>query len=314
MNRRSSGFSVVGPEPEGPRYDGRQRPLERSPRTEPPHPSPSRTRRSTGNRGPSGFSVSTAVGGFLHAKAAEGLSPRTLHNYDRYLRTWIEWAGDPPIDSVTTNGIRSYLAWLRTEYKPRRFGGRRGPRQPNGRPNSPLHFQSEVSLPWGAQGSSREGPPLLPRQPAGSLADEPATATPPREADTKPLTERNQAEVGACVQSHLRQRGIEVVLSGGASVSIYTIGKFVSLDLGLVNVHSASRRAIRAAMEEIGFQEEGWHFKNPGARHIVELPPGPLTVGAEPVKEVQGIELSTGVLKMISPTDSVKDRLAAYYF
>jgi len=127
MNRRWSGFSVVGPEPEGPRYDGRQRRFERDPRTEPPHPSPSKPRRSTKNRGPSGFSVSTAVGGFLHAKAAEGLSPRTLHNYDRYLRTWVKWASDPPIGSVTANGIRSYLAWLRTEYKPHRFGGRTEP-------------------------------------------------------------------------------------------------------------------------------------------------------------------------------------------
>jgi len=127
MNRRSSGFSVVGPEPEGPRYDGRQRSIERDPRTEPPRSQSPRTRRSTRNRGPSGVSVSTAVDGFLHAKAAEGLSPRTLHNYDRYLRTWIEWAGDPPIGSVTAQGIRSYLAWLRTEYKPHRFGGNTEP-------------------------------------------------------------------------------------------------------------------------------------------------------------------------------------------
>ncbi len=129
----------------------------------------------------------------------------------------------------------------------------------------------------------------------------------------KPLTDMTQAEVAAFVQSHLRQKGIEVVLSGGASVSIYTVGKYVSLDLDLVNVYSASRRAIRDAMGEIGFEEEGRHFKSPDTPHIVEFPPGPLTVGAEPVKEVQEIKLSTGVLRVISPTDSVKDRLAAYY-
>lgn len=123
MNRKPSGFSVVGPETEGPRYDGRQGPFEQDPRTERPHPSPSYTRRSARNRGPSGISISTPVGGFLRAKTAEGLSPPTLHNYDRYLRTWIEWTGDPPIGSVNANGILSYLAWLRAEYKPHRFGG-----------------------------------------------------------------------------------------------------------------------------------------------------------------------------------------------
>ena len=105
----------------------------------PPSRQAAKTRSSTRNRGPSGFSVSTAVGEFLHSKAAEGLSPRTLHNYDRYLRTWVEWAGDPPIDSVTTNSIRSYLAWLlfppdeNIQRQPATLegaGGRRAPSRP----------------------------------------------------------------------------------------------------------------------------------------------------------------------------------------
>ncbi len=129
----------------------------------------------------------------------------------------------------------------------------------------------------------------------------------------KPPAEMTQAEVGAFVQSHLRQQGIEVVLSGGASVAIYTIGKYVSQDLDLVNVYSASRQAIEAAMTTIGFHEEGRHFRHPDTPHIVEFPQGPLTVGTEPVKRVDEIRLSTGILRVISPTDSVKDRLAAFY-
>jgi hypothetical protein len=73
MNRSSSGFSVVGSEPEGPRYDGRPRLSEREPRTEPPSRRPTKTRRSTRNCGPSGFPASTALGGFLLAKSAVGL-------------------------------------------------------------------------------------------------------------------------------------------------------------------------------------------------------------------------------------------------
>jgi hypothetical protein len=45
----------------------------------------------------------------------------------------------------------------------------------------------------------------------------------------------------------------------------------------------------------------------------VEFPPGPLTVGEEPVRHVDEIVLSTGTLRVISPTDCVKDRLAAFY-
>ncbi len=129
----------------------------------------------------------------------------------------------------------------------------------------------------------------------------------------KPIAEMTQIEVGAFVQSHLRARGIEVVLSGGATVSIYSVGKYVSMDLDLVNVYSASRREIRDGMAEIGFEEKDRHFTHRETVHVVEFPPGPLTVGTEPVKQIDEIRLSTGVLRVISPTDSVKDRLAAYY-
>jgi hypothetical protein len=37
-------------------------------------------------------------------------------------------------------------------------------------------------------------------------------------------------------------------------------------------------------------------------------------VGGEPVKSIEEIRYATGILRVISPTDCVKDRLAAYYF
>ena len=37
-------------------------------------------------------------------------------------------------------------------------------------------------------------------------------------------------------------------------------------------------------------------------------------MGEEPVKEVSEFELATGTLKVLSPTDCVKDRLCAFYF
>jgi hypothetical protein len=39
-----------------------------------------------------------------------------------------------------------------------------------------------------------------------------------------------------------------------------------------------------------------------------------LAVGDEPVKEIVLITTETGTLRIISPTESVKDRLAAFYF
>lgn len=130
----------------------------------------------------------------------------------------------------------------------------------------------------------------------------------------KPIQEMSQAEIGAYVHSYLRGRGIDVVLSGGAAVGIYSGGKYVSQDIDLVRGYTASRRAVTAAMKEIGFEEtHGRYFKHPEAEHFIEFPPGPLTVGEEPVRQVDEMEFATGTLRVISPTDCVKDRLASYY-
>jgi len=122
-----------------------------------------------------------------------------------------------------------------------------------------------------------------------------------------------QAEVGAYVQSYLRQQGIDVVLSGGAVVAIYTSGKYVSQDLDFVNRYSASRKLIGNAMEELGFQDAGKHFEHPESKYYVEFPPGPLSIGEEHVINIDEIKMETGLLRIISPTDCVKDRLAWYY-
>jgi hypothetical protein len=122
-----------------------------------------------------------------------------------------------------------------------------------------------------------------------------------------------QAELGAFVQSYLRQKQIEVVLAGGAAVAIYSNNKYVSKDLDLINIYGVNRRKIREAMLEIGFFEQGRYFRHPDSQFFVEFPPGPLAIGEEPVKQIIEKRLSTGTLKLISPTDCVKDRLAAYY-
>jgi hypothetical protein len=129
----------------------------------------------------------------------------------------------------------------------------------------------------------------------------------------KKIAEMNEAELSAYVQSHLKKSGIDVVLSGGSAVTIYSENKYVSKDLDLVNIYAANRRKIKTAMSELGFQEEGRYFTHPETKLFIEFPAGPLAIGAEPVNEIVEKEVSTGTLRIISPTDCVKDRLAAYY-
>ena len=72
-------------------------------------------------------------------------------------------------------------------------------------------------------------------------------------------------------------------------------------------------RKLREALSQIGFSEENRTFRHSDTQYILEFPAGPLAVGKAPVKEHHVIEYETGRLFLLSPTDCVKDRLAAYY-
>ena len=120
-------------------------------------------------------------------------------------------------------------------------------------------------------------------------------------------------ELAGYICEHLRQHDIDVVLTGGSCVSIYSKGKYVSKDLDFIERRFASSGQIRDAMAEIGFIPEHRHFTHPDTGYLVEFPSGPLSVGKEPVGHIHEIPFSTGLLRILSPTDCVKDRLAAYY-
>lgn len=130
----------------------------------------------------------------------------------------------------------------------------------------------------------------------------------------KQIRNMSQSELAAYIQDVLQAEGIAVVLSGGSAVSFYSSNKYVSKDLDLINTGFTRRSRLKAAMETIGFEEKGRYFVNPETRFFVEFPDGPLSVGEEPVKEINKFELATGTLRVLSPTDCVKDRLCAFYF
>jgi len=118
----------------------------------------------------------------------------------------------------------------------------------------------------------------------------------------KRVKNMSQVELAAYIQDSLQVEGIQVVLSGGSAVSFYSSNKYVSKDLDLINTSFARRSKIKSVMEDLGFKERGRYFVHPETTFFVEFPDGPLSVGEEPVKEVSEFELSTGTLKVLSPT------------
>jgi len=121
-------------------------------------------------------------------------------------------------------------------------------------------------------------------------------------------------ELAAFIQSHLKEKGIDVVLSGGACVTIYSDNKYRSYDLDFIEKSSYNRKVIKHCLEKMGFLEENRYFIHPDTDYFIEFPTGPLAIGSEQVNDLNTIQFETGKLILLSPTECVKDRLAAYYF
>jgi len=66
-------------------------------------------------------------------------------------------------------------------------------------------------------------------------------------------------------------------------------------------------------MLKLGFKEHNRYFVHEDTALFIEFPRGPLGVGDAPVYEIASKEKDTGILKLLTPTDCIKDRLAAYF-
>lgn len=129
----------------------------------------------------------------------------------------------------------------------------------------------------------------------------------------KPIAEMSIGELAAFVCSHLQKHGIEVVLTGGGCVEIYSSGKYFSFDLDFIENVPAGGRKLGKVLGEIQFTRKNRYYVHPETEYFLEFPVGPLSVGSEQPFEISVLKYDTGELRALSPTDCVKDRLAAYY-
>jgi hypothetical protein len=121
-----------------------------------------------------------------------------------------------------------------------------------------------------------------------------------------------EADLWRHVAVHLEALGIGVVLVGGAVVAVYSDGAYRSGDLDFVQEELFEDR-IEAAMEGIGFRRHGRHFEHPDCSHLlVEFVSPPLGIGDDVNIIPQRVKLGDQTLKILSPTDCIRDRLASY--
>ncbi|HEY5548765.1 MAG TPA: hypothetical protein VIL17_04140 [Coriobacteriia bacterium] len=121
-------------------------------------------------------------------------------------------------------------------------------------------------------------------------------------------------ELAALVSRALEAAGIMATLSGGAAVSLYSANEYESCDLDFVTSERTS--AIAVAIAPLGFRRVpgARQFEHPATAYYVEFPPGPLGFGETSVRDDEAATLQTGFgpLRIVTPTQCVMDRLAAY--
>lgn len=129
------------------------------------------------------------------------------------------------------------------------------------------------------------------------------------------LTERSRlTEVVIAVAKALDDFGIRAVLTGGACASLYTRGAYQSSDLDFVLLAAVPAAKLDDAMASIDFQRAGRHYVHPLTIFIVEFPSGPLAIGADVHVQPIPNRVRRRSVNVLSPTDSCRDRLAAFYF
>ena len=128
------------------------------------------------------------------------------------------------------------------------------------------------------------------------------------------LTRRSTIkDVASVVGRVLSASGIDAVLTGGACATIYSGGAYQSHDLDFIVRAGGNRKAVDAALASAGFERLHDRYVHPRTAFYVEFPRGPLSIGDD--TRIRPVRLKIGrvTINALSPTDSCRDRLAAFY-
>jgi len=118
-------------------------------------------------------------------------------------------------------------------------------------------------------------------------------------------------DLAAVISQHLKNDGIDTVLVGGACVSIYSKNLYQSYDLDYVTF--ADHKLIEHSLKKLKFSKKGKYFHHPDCPFFIEFVAPPVAIGEEPVHSFHDLKTKLGTIRMLTATDSLKDRLASYF-
>ncbi len=126
--------------------------------------------------------------------------------------------------------------------------------------------------------------------------------------------ESSLEDVCYAVSTALEVAGIEAVLTGGSAVTVYVPASYQSLDADFVLTFAGDHKKTDRVLRSLGFRRSGRLFVHGSNRYTVEFPSGPLAVGDDLLEEHAMLRRDGESLRILTPTDCVRDRLASAYY
>ena len=119
-------------------------------------------------------------------------------------------------------------------------------------------------------------------------------------------------EVAFEVCTALDKKGFTAVLTGGSAATYYAPEAYQSRDLDFVLTFRGTDG--EQALKDLGFRRKGDFYVHDVSPLPLEFPPGPLAVGEDHITRWSTVRRRKQVLHVLTPFDSVRDRLASYLF
>lgn len=107
--------------------------------------------------------------------------------------------------------------------------------------------------------------------------------------------------------------GTVAVLTGGSAAAVHAPRVIHSNDLDFVLTINAKGPGPTRALAALGYRLTGQHYTHGENPLHLEFPPGPLAIGSVLVERWDTLTEGDLKLHVLSPTDSCRDRLAAFY-
>lgn len=128
------------------------------------------------------------------------------------------------------------------------------------------------------------------------------------------LKNLSMEELASYVCTELNKKDINVVLSGGSCMELYTNELYSSYDIDFVMKYTYSQKLIEQTMVELGFKIEGKYYILEESQFFIEILTPPVAVGDQFLSEFATRNTKVGTLTLLTANDCVKDRLCGCFY